>query len=250
MEKGLDKLKHLAEQSDLLSQLFVLMDLMPSISFYVKDRKGKFIALNRTAWEYCGVKSAEEAYGEGDKDYCPQERVALYEADEEKLMKTGKPLLGRVEPAPEMEGSARLVETNKLPITDHNGNVVGLIGFHRRMKRKQHFSPGLDKFSETVDYMHQNATNNLCCKQLAERACLSESRFNRIFRQKLGVSPLQYIKRVRIEHACRLLVETEETVTGVAYECGFYDHAHFTRAFKASMGVSPSVYRKKTQAGM
>lgn len=245
MENYFDILKEMVKNSDLLKQLFMLMDLMPNVSFYVKDTDGNYVALNRTAWEYCGVQERVDACGKGDKDYFSPERVALYKADEDMVLNTGKPIIQRIEPAPEMEGSPQLVETNKFPVKDKSGNIIGLIGFHRRMNRQQHFSSGMGKLGETVDYMHKNAMGEINYKELAQITGVSESKFGRIFREKLGVSPRQYIKRVRIENACRLLLETDVTVTTVAQECGFYDHAHFTRAFTSSMGISPSSYRKE-----
>lgn len=247
VHKGFENLKKMVDESDLLKQLLALMDLMPEISFYVKDMEGNYVALNRTAWQYCDVKTAEEAYGKGDKDFFAPERVALYQADEQEVIQLGKPILRRIEPAPEMEGSPQLVETIKLPIRNFEGEVVGLIGAHRRMKRQHHFPTSMGKFGDVLDYMHDNAADKLCTKDLAQRAALSESKFTRLFRSKLGVSPLQYIKRVRIENASRLLVETNDTVTSIAQDCGFYEHAHFTRTFKAAMSVSPARYRQEAK---
>lgn len=249
MNKSMNDLIQLATESDMLGQMWAMLDLLPEVSFFLKDRQGNFVTMNRAGWEYCGVKSAGEAYQRGDYDFFPPERASLYIADDQQVMKTGKPIIRRVEPAPEMEGSPQLVETTKLPIRDASGKSVGLIGFHRPLETKQHFTQSLDKFCETVEHMHLSATSHLCIKDLAQRAGLSESGFTRIFRAKIGISPLQYIKRVRVELACRLLLKTEDTVTSIAHECGFYDHAHFTRAFKSSMGMNPSEYRKERNGG-
>ncbi|OQC30298.1 MAG: Transcriptional activator NphR [Verrucomicrobia bacterium ADurb.Bin070] len=51
--------------------------------------------------------------------------------------------------------------------------------------------------------------------------------------------------RVRINAACRLLTETDHSVTGIAGEVGFYDQSHFSRTFTRLMGLSPLKYRKR-----
>ena len=94
------------------AQLLPLLDLLPDVSFFMKDAKGRFIALNRRGCEYCGVKSEREALGKTDRDFFPRVRAAEYAADDKAVMKSGKPILNRVEAAPEMEGSPRLVVTN------------------------------------------------------------------------------------------------------------------------------------------
>ncbi len=50
-------------------------------------------------------------------------------------MKSGQPIINRVESAPESEGSARLVMTSKIPLRDSGGKVIGLAGFSRRPNR-------------------------------------------------------------------------------------------------------------------
>ena len=53
------------------------------------------------------------------------------------------------------------------------------------------------------------------------------------------------IENLRLEHARRLLLETENSVLAVAFECGFENASNFHRAFKAAFGCSPSVFRQR-----
>jgi AraC-like DNA-binding protein len=59
-----------------------------------------------------------------------------------------------------------------------------------------------------------------------------------------GATPRQYLQRVRVNAACRLLAETEKKITEIALEVGFFDHSHLSRTFSRLMGVSPLAYRK------
>jgi len=78
---------------------------------------------------------------------------------------------------------------------------------------------------------------------------LSRRRFTQLFREVTGTSWLVYLRRLRVDHARRLLAGTERTVLSIAFECGFEDLSTFYRAFKREVGVSPNRWRAATAAG-
>lgn len=226
-------------------QALGLFDFLPGLSFFVKDRQGRFIALNRRGCEYCGVPCEEEAIGKTDHDFFPKSRADEYRADDEAVMRAGEAIVNRVESAPEDAGSPRLVMTTKVPLRDSHGQVIGVAGFSRQIERVQTPSGTIDAFAGVIAHLHDNFAESLSTRDLANMAGLSVSHFERRFRQAFGASPRQYLVRIRVEHAARLLLETENTVSQVAHACGFYDHAHFSRSFRRIMNMSPSEYRSK-----
>jgi AraC-like DNA-binding protein len=230
-----------------LQQIVRLFDLMPDVSFFMKDREARFVALNRLGCEFCNVKSEREALGKSDRDFFPAERAEEYLADDREVMESGLPKLNRIEPAPEREGSPHLVITHKIPLRDADGRVIGLAGFSRRIDNLRNAPATMRKLAATVARLHDEFAEPLTTAQLAQQAGLSISQFERNFRKAFGTSPHQYLVAIRVEHACRLLIETDDTVTAVAQLCGFYDHAHFTRSFASVMGTSPSGYRRDHQ---
>ncbi len=122
--------------------------------------------------------------------------------------------------------------------------MIGVAGFSRQIERIQ--SGTADSMAEVVEYLHTHVAEQISTPDLAEMAGLSTSHFERRFRLAFGVSPRQYLIRVRVENASRLLRETDRTITDVAHACGFYDHAHFSRSFQRIMNMSPTSYRKRT----
>jgi AraC family L-rhamnose operon regulatory protein RhaS len=72
---------------------------------------------------------------------------------------------------------------------------------------------------------------------------ISRRRFTQLFRQVTGTSWLAYVRRLRVEHAQRLLEQTDRTVLSIAFECGFEDLSTFYRAFKREVGESPNQWR-------
>lgn len=227
-------------------QVLHLFDLLPDVSFFVKDRKGRFMALNRRGCEYCGVISEDEAIGKTDHDFFPSTRADDYCDDDQRVMRTGQPILNRIESAPEGAGSPRLVTTSKIPLRDRRGRVIGVAGFSRQIERMQ--SGTADAMAEVISYLHQHAGGEISTEQLAAMAGLSVSHFERRFRLAFGSSPRQYLIRVRIEHAATMLRETGKGITEIAQSCGFYDHAHFSRSFHRVMSMAPSAYRKRIQS--
>ncbi len=225
-------------------QVLALFDLLPDVSFFVKDRRGRFVALNRRGCEYCGVVSELEAIGKTDHDFFPKPRADEYRDDDQRVMQTGQAIINRIESAPEEAGSPRLVTTSKIPLRDKRGRVIGVAGFSRQIERMQ--SGTADAFAEVVQYVHRHFAENVATEKLAQMAGLSISHFERRFRLAFGSSPHQYLLRVRMENAARMLRETEQSITKIAQACGFYDHAHFSRSFHRLMNLSPSAYRRRT----
>jgi AraC-like DNA-binding protein len=228
-------------------QFLALFDLMPDVSFFMKDRQARFVALNRLGCEFCGVKSESEALGKTDKDFFPPARAAEYWADDHAVMKSGQPKLNLIEPAPEREGSPHLVITNKIPLRDTAGQVIGLAGFSRRVEHLRTAPSTMTKLAATVARLHRDHAEPITTKALAKESGLSVSQFERTFRKAFGTSVRQYLLAIRIEHACRLLSDTNDTVATIAVQSGFYDHAHFSRCFATLMGTTPSRYRKARQ---
>ena len=84
---------------------------------------------------------------------------------------------------------------------------------------------------------------------LAAMEHLSTPRYNARFKEQLGISPTQYLLRLRMGAACDLLKNTELSVKEIATMCGYRDPYFFSRAFKAFTGSSPRTYRQGEKAG-
>ncbi|WP_411061016.1 GlxA family transcriptional regulator [Streptomyces sp. E11-3] len=83
----------------------------------------------------------------------------------------------------------------------------------------------------------------LTLRELAARESMSVRTFSRRFREEVGLTPMQWLARQRIERARQLLEETDRTVERVAQEAGFGTAVSLRQHFHASLGVTPRVYR-------
>lgn len=230
------------------SELLRLFDLLPDVNFFIKDRQGRFVVLNRRGCDYCGVKREKDALGKTDADFFPRNRAREYQEDDETVMRSGRAIVNRVESAPEAEGSPRLVVTSKLPLRNAQGEIIGIAGVSRQLEQLRSRSSDEARFAQVIEHMHRTPDAALNSAAMAKTCGLSQSQFDRSFRRVFGTSARQYLLRVRVEAACRRLAETDETVAALAVELGFFDHAHFTRCFRRSMGISPTQYRQQQRA--
>jgi AraC family transcriptional regulator len=83
---------------------------------------------------------------------------------------------------------------------------------------------------------------------LAREAAMSRYHFLRVFRQVVGMTPHQYVLRMRMHRAAVRLRLSTEPVSAIAFDAGFNDLSTFNRRFRRIMGTSPSAYRTRRPA--
>ncbi len=95
---------------------------------------------------------------------------------------------------------------------------------------------------DVIQYIHQHLEDDLSVDSLAQFACLSSSRLAHLFRDEVGISPLQYIDLQRVEKAKQLLVRTRLPIGQIAVSVGM-DPIYFSQRFKLHTGMCPREYR-------
>lgn len=95
--------------------------------------------------------------------------------------------------------------------------------------------------------LHDHADRPMDIAAIAAAVDIHPVHLARVFRRHHGCSPGEYLRRLRVLRACRLLTETDESLSAIAYGTGYADQAHFTRHFKRAMGVPPGAYRRMTR---
>lgn len=84
-------------------------------------------------------------------------------------------------------------------------------------------------------------------KDLARMAGMNVNAFTKWFRKMTGQTPHQFLMLLRVERACQLLQQGNDTLESVAEKTGFYDRFYFSRAFTRYLRVSPARFRKQWQ---
>jgi AraC family transcriptional regulator len=102
------------------------------------------------------------------------------------------------------------------------------------------------KLRRAVEHIseHLEQEQDISLAVVAEEVGMSYYHFSRSFKQSIGLSPINYITRQRIERAKRLLGETELPISEIALRTGFSSQSHFTTSFRRLAGVTPSSFRR------
>ncbi|RBP16729.1 AraC-like DNA-binding protein [Roseiarcus fermentans] len=100
--------------------------------------------------------------------------------------------------------------------------------------------------NKALAYIRENLTQPFQERDLAAIAKQSTGAFSRSFRKHTGMSLLQYIRRLRINMACQILMSDEHAqVSDICFEVGFNNLSNFNRQFLAEKGMPPSQFRKR-----
>ncbi len=97
-----------------------------------------------------------------------------------------------------------------------------------------------------IERIGQNLDEALDLESLAREACLSPFHFHRVFRGMVGETPLELIRRLRMERAAWRLIKSTSAITEIAFDAGYETHEAFTRAFRVYYSTSPSGFRLRT----
>ncbi len=102
-----------------------------------------------------------------------------------------------------------------------------------------------EPIKEAQEYIEEHFAEKISIEHLAERSAISKRNFLRRFKRATANTPLEYIQRVKIEAAKKILESTTSTINEVMYDVGYNDTKSFRNTFKKHTGLSPIEYRKK-----
>lgn len=107
------------------------------------------------------------------------------------------------------------------------------------------FESELPRLLPVLDWIDRHlSSSEITVGDMADQIYLSETHFRRLFHKVFGASPVQFVRKRRIERACVLLRSTDSPIKQIANECGFAEEAFFSRVFHRLVGNSPAAYRK------
>lgn len=226
------------------SQLTALFDCMSDVYFYAKNLKSQFTMANSAELKLVGVSDIKEFLGKTDYDFFDKSLADMYTSEDAKVFK-GQSIINRQWMVPDHDGQMNWYLSTKLPLKNKEGKVIGLCGLLRDIKKSgKELKPYYD-LSQVIDYVNKHFREQIKVQTLADILGVSVSQLDRKFKDFTGVSPSTFIVKVRLAAVASGLLQTDKTVSQLAYENGFYDHSQLSRFFKTHYKVSPSEYRKQ-----
>ena len=115
------------------------------------------------------------------------------------------------------------------------------------LQQKNDFEPisKILQIEKVEQFINENFGHKLSISKLANLVDMSSSNFIRIFKKEIGIAPIEYVLKVRIEKSKKYLKESNKNITEIALCCGFNSASHFSSCFKKHVGQAPLSYRKK-----
>lgn len=242
------------EIRDALRSLDIVMDAelcqifehIPNLHFFVKDRDRKLIYCNQTHRR--GVlryNDTDEVYGKENSQFFPNVLAETFTEDDKAVIDNGKAIYDRIELNITGTGKLRWFCTTKVPARNRRGQIQGLIGISRQIDDAENASSELAILLPAIKFIQSNRQSSIRVSTLAEACGLTELNFRREFKSVFRISPLQFILRCRIQHACLQLEKSKDSIADVAASCGFDDQNYFARQFRRIIGVTPSQFRSQ-----
>jgi AraC-like DNA-binding protein len=239
-----------------LLQLARLFDCIKDALVWVKDRDGRYCWVNRAfLLNYAMARprgdistDSEGVLGKTDYDLSPTFLADQYRLDDEQVL-TGKWIVNRIELVGEPEGVTVWNVTNKIPLTDTDGAVIGTAGITQRLDMPGQPMVSGTEFGPVLAYMRDHYHEPITNQQLARLAHMSVRAFERKFCSSFHNTPQKYLRKLRLRMASRALVYTNLPLAKVALSCGFVDQSHFSREFRRLFGRTPRNYRAHYSLG-
>jgi PAS domain S-box-containing protein len=216
---------------------------VPDTVFFVKDRAGRYVLFNQSLVERCGLHGENDLLGRHVRDIFPAELGARYTAQDEQVLRTGRPVIDQLELHWYSHRRTGWCLTTKLPLRDASGKIVGLMGLSRDLHALREAAQIPAGLLAALEYLDACYAEPISTPLLARKSGLPPVRFARLIKRIFRLTPTQLIAQRRLAAASQLLRESDLAVAEIALSCGFYDHSAFTRAFHSATGSTPTRFR-------
>jgi AraC-like DNA-binding protein len=110
-----------------------------------------------------------------------------------------------------------------------------------RLVRNEKRAPRIDKVASILTSIKKD-TEESNISTIASRHGMTTRYLHKLVYQHTGLSPKSFTKIRRFQHSLKLVAKNDQPFTSIAYDCGYFDQAHFIREFKSFTGVTPSAY--------
>jgi len=134
-----------------LATLRAVVANLPDL-IYVKDVNSRFLLANKATAEAMQVPSGSDLFGKTDFDFFPKNLADGFFADEQNVLRTGRPLVGREEYFKEPNGQTKTLLTTKVPLRDAAGRTIGIIGIGRNITQLKAVETELRRTQKELEF--------------------------------------------------------------------------------------------------
>jgi AraC-like DNA-binding protein len=224
--------------------VYTLFDFIEGVQFWIKDVQGRYRWVNRGFLMNYSLEKREQVVGKTDFDLSPPHLADQYQLDDKRVLR-GESIAGRVELVGRFDHTSCWSVTHKVPLKDGAGKICGTAGITRPLDPRAAEVDVQDEWlGRVIARIRADCGRAWSNQEMAKEAKLSVRSFERHFQTQFGVSPQEYLRRLRVRMAAHALVYSELPLASIAEDFGFSDQSHFTREFKLQTAWTPRTYRK------
>ncbi len=224
-----------------------LFEHIPNVYLFVKNAESQFLHVNRNFAKLLGANHLQDVVGKTDHDFFPRHLADEYRKEDIGVLQGTLNVVEKIWLVPRSNRRLDWFFSTKLPVRGRANpcqpESIGLVGYIRDCRESDLGSEQDFAIKKLADFILTNYSQHIPAKELAELAGLSVSQMNRRFHQAYQMSPQQFLLTVRLKIASQLLVITEDPITSIVWDTGFFDQSHFSRHFRRFYGMSPNQYR-------
>lgn len=100
------------------------------------------------------------------------------------------------------------------------------------------------RIKQVFDYMNKNFSNEMSLEELSKLVSMHEASLSRFIKKSTGKNFIDCLNEIRIGQSCRLIIDTSQSISEIAYSCGFNNISYFNRVFKRKKGCTPKEFRE------
>ena len=159
-----------------------------------------------------------------------------------------KPLVGRIAQFNDILHHLELLENIENLVYANSRFYTFLCSFRLTVLSSRKYARK-DGVIQSIEFMRENIHGHVTLTELAKAAGLSVSHYCALFKKKTMQSPLNLYTSMKVQRACQMLQDRDQTIKSIAYSLGFFDQYHFSKVFKQIMGASPKHFKDRRRNG-
>lgn len=232
------------------AELVALFETLVNVMFCVKSVDGTYTEVNTAFVRRSGRTSKRDVIGRTAAEIFQEDLAERYEEQDRAVFASGEPLRDALELIRRPDGSLGWYLTTKLPVFDNDGSskVVGLASVSRDLLTPTSENIEVEGLQLLVVYVKEHLAETIRVADLAAVARCSADQLDRRVKKVFGLTPKQYVLRVKVGRAAELLADTDLPLAEVGSTVGFYDQSEFTRRFARLTNQTPSQFRAASRS--
>jgi AraC-like DNA-binding protein len=227
-------------------QFLQAFENVPGLYYFVKDARSRTLVNTRERVRWPGSLYDSQTVAKQPHEYLEAKDLAEhYEADDQKVYESGQPLRNIVEIGYNEDGLPDWIITDKYPLRNAKGKVVGLIGTMQPLEHFTQSMPLMGEVGKAASFIRSHLGERLWLSDIADHVAMSERHLQRLFHKLLGMSIQQFIIRSRVHAAAYELTHSKRPIAEIALMYGFSDQSAFTNSFRNLFDMPPREYRQR-----